>query len=244
MMDMHVHLDLYPNPLYVVEETSRRNTTTLCVTTSPRAWLATKTVLSKYNNIIIALGLHPEIASSKQKETQMILDNIVNSIFIGEIGIDGSSKYSFSFELQKSIFSKIVEKCACTGWHVMSIHSRNAVSSVLDILSNNITTNIPILHWFSGNKTQLTQAIDLGCFFSFGPAALINSNSRKLVSMIPLDRLLPESDGPFTVINQKMIMPWQAITICNYFANIHHCDIQYIHNQFIKNWDTILSKIK
>lgn len=242
MMDTHVHLDLYPNPLCVIEETSRKNVTTLCVTTSPRAWFATRTVISRFNNIIIALGIHPEIVSSKQMETQMLLDNIGNSVFIGEVGLDGSSKYSSFYALQKSIFSKIIEKCVCTGFHVISIHSRNAVSTVLDILSNNISNYIPILHWFSGTQTQLTKAIDLGCFFSFGPAALSSANGRRLVSQIPLERLLPESDGPFTYVNNRMVMPWEAIDISSYLSNIHHCNEYLIRSRFISNWNAILTR--
>lgn len=241
MIDAHTHLDLYPNPMHIIEETSRRNHATLCVTTSPRAWLSTKKVLEKYSNIFVALGLHPEIATIKHNELQMLLDNIDKSVFIGEIGIDGSPRYLSFIQLQKDIFTKTFEKCAETGSHIISIHSRNSATTILDIISNNIAMNIPLLHWFSGTRAQLFKAIDLGCYFSYGPAALSSENGRKLISLIPLERLLPESDGPFSQTHNAMVMPWEAINICSYLSQIHHCDVQQIFNQLIKNWNKIFS---
>ena len=61
MIDFHCHLDLYPDALKLLPETARRNEFTLVVTTSPRAWLATSRVFAGYDNIKVALGMHPEI---------------------------------------------------------------------------------------------------------------------------------------------------------------------------------------
>ncbi|HBE78353.1 MAG TPA: hypothetical protein DDW65_11320 [Firmicutes bacterium] len=90
MIDMHCHLDLYKNPIALLPEVQRRCKYVLAVTTSPRAWQKTKQVFSGIDCIQVALGLHPEIVSSKMNEIDMLLSNIRHCKYIGEVGIDGS----------------------------------------------------------------------------------------------------------------------------------------------------------
>jgi TatD DNase family protein len=65
MIDFHTHLDLYPNALEIFPRVNSENCFTLAVTTSPHAWLASKKIFSGYDNIKVALGLHPEIVTEK-----------------------------------------------------------------------------------------------------------------------------------------------------------------------------------
>ncbi len=94
MIDMHTHLDLYPDALSILDKTNKDNIFTLAVTTSPRAWSATSKVFKNYCNIHVALGLHPEILESKINEIELLIQSIKHTIFIGEVGIDGSQQFS------------------------------------------------------------------------------------------------------------------------------------------------------
>jgi virginiamycin A acetyltransferase len=154
MIDMHCHLDLYKNPIVLLPEVQRRCKYVLAVTTSPRAWQKTKQVFAGIDCIQVALGLHPEILSSKMNEIDMLLSNIRYCKYIGEVGIDGSSKYESSLMAQIELFREVVltaEKC---GGKVFSIHSRNAAKEVLNIIERNMTASTPILHHyeFLGDK--------------------------------------------------------------------------------------------
>lgn len=64
-MDLHCHLDLYPNPLELAHKVNEQCGFTLLVTTSPKAWVATSKRMKVFSNIQTALGLHPEIAHLK-----------------------------------------------------------------------------------------------------------------------------------------------------------------------------------
>ena len=108
MIDMHSHLDLYPNPLAVAEKTNECNSFTLAVTTSPRAWQATSRIFSPYKNITVALGMHPEIVQQKVGELDLFLNLIPKVKILGEIGIDGSTRNNGNFQLQKKIFVTII----------------------------------------------------------------------------------------------------------------------------------------
>ncbi len=235
MIDMHCHLDLYPSPMSVVDEAAKQNFFTLAVTTSPRAWQATDRVFRRYSNIKVALGLHPEIVTEKASEKGLLIELISKTEFIGEIGLDGSRRFKGSFDLQKEIFESAILECAKQGGKVISIHSRRAEEEVLDIIASNPTCGIPILHWYSGSVTNLKRAIDLGCWFSVGPAMLRSKSNEEIVQKIPLERLLPESDGPFARDGANPIMPWQAIKVAEQISFLRGWTLRELERQLEKN---------
>ena len=55
-----------------------------------------------------------------------------------------------------------------------------------------------ILHWYSGNLRTLRDAIDLGCYFSINQQMLLSKNGRDVVDALPIDKILVESDAPFS----------------------------------------------
>lgn len=240
-MDLHTHLDLYPNALGIIDKVNTENKFTLAVTTSPRAWLATRKVFSKYKNIYVALGLHPEIALEKINELELLLNYIPQAKFIGELGIDGSERYAQTYSVQELVFNQAIQKCQSSGGRIISIHSRNAVDKVLSILNNFPDCGIPILHWFSGSKEQLKIAVDMKCYFSINPLMSKSKNGKELISLIPPKLILPESDGPFATQRGKPIMPWEAMNICNDLSSIWNLSSNEVKNQIENNLRNLLS---
>lgn len=210
MIDFHTHLDLYPNPIHIAECVNARNMFTLCVTTSPRAWLGTSRVFKRYENIIVGLGLHPEIAAVKINELEQMLAYLLEVKYVGEIGMDGLPQNRATLAIQKAVFTSIVKECAKQNGKIMSIHSRGAVNDVLTILRSNPGAGIPVLHWFSGTKDELRMANDQGCYFSVNPLMLNSTRGVSLIAEMPRDRVLPESDGPFARWRGIPLQPFVA----------------------------------
>tara|TARA_B110000037_G_scaffold221268_1_gene291562 strand:- start:15 stop:770 length:756 start_codon:yes stop_codon:yes gene_type:complete len=240
MIDFHTHLDLYPNARTVAQEASKKNSFTLAVTTSPRAWIATTRVLGSLPNIKIALGLHPEIVAEKASERDLLLQSVAKADFIGETGLDGSPRHRTDFQLQVSILDSLLQECATQGGRIISLHSRRAADQVLDLLDKHPDAGTPVLHWFSGSKKQLERAIDRGCWFSFGPAGLATKSGQKTLEEIPLHRLLPESDGPFAQYKDEPVMPWQAHSIISNICKSRGLEKDLVENQFKTNLSEIL----
>ena len=209
-MDLHCHLDLYPEALKLLPEVNRRNDFTLVVTTSPRAWIATSKVFAGYENIKIAVGLHPEIAERKASELDLLVSSIAKAEFVGEVGLDGSQRFKASLPLQEKIFSAAIAECELQGGRIISLHSRGAATRVLDILERHPEAGFPILHWFSGTISELKRAVALDCWFSVGPAMLAAAKGRDLLNRMPINRVLPETDGPFAAVAGVSLMPWQS----------------------------------
>ena len=116
MIDMHTHLDLYPDALKIIDKVNEDNIFTLVVTTSPKAYLATSKVFKNYKNIHVSLGLHPEIAEAKANEVDSLINYIKNTSFVGEVGIDGSARFSKSLSLQTTIFERVLQECEAHVW--------------------------------------------------------------------------------------------------------------------------------
>ena len=207
MIDFHCHLDLYENPKEMVEKVRSSGAYVLSVTTTPKAFLGTKKLAEGNERIQTALGFHPQVVHERENELQLIDLLIPQVRFVGEIGLDGSSDYRAHLGVQKKVFRHILNACASSGGRVMSIHSRSAATCVLDILEEFPGAGTPVLHWFSGSKVELKRAIEMGAWFSVGPAMMRSMKARELVSMMPHDRVLTETDGPFAKIRGKTLCP-------------------------------------
>jgi TatD DNase family protein len=132
---------------------------------------------------------------------------------VGEIGLDGSARYSQHFELQRRIFQSVLEHCVRLGGRVLSIHSRAAAEIVLDTLDANLGFGTAVLHWFTDSPTLLRRAAESGCWFSVGPAMMNSVNGRRLAALMPRNRVVSESDGPFAKVRGARVMPWDANTV-------------------------------
>ena len=219
-MDFHCHLDLYPDARNVYAEASDRVEFVWLVTTSPRAFAATSKVLLVSEKIFISPGLHPEVADKKCGELEMLLSQMELYSGVGEVGLDGSSRYKQHFELQKNIFQSVLQKSVNLGGRVLSIHSRSAAKEVLDLLESHPGYGTAVLHWFTDSPSQLSRAKEMGCWFSVGPAMLTSANGRKLAGQMPRDSVVSESDGPFARIRGVPVMPWEAANVAVELAEI------------------------
>lgn len=210
MIDFHCHLDLYPNPVAVLEQAVARQMYLLVVTTTPKAWKETSRLVGNSKRVRVSPGLHPELVGERFSEAPFLSHLIARSRYVGEIGLDGSTHLKASYDKQEAVFRRALQDCAVSGQRVMSIHSRAAATGVLDLLADCPNAGIPVLHWFSGSQRELERAVSLGCWFSVGPAMLKSAKGRKLAEGMPKDRILTETDGPFARLGNVPLMPWDV----------------------------------
>lgn len=240
MIDFHCHLDLYPDPMSVFAEAKKRNTEILVVTTSPRAFVKTTQHFKGSQNVRVALGFHPELVSQRSSEKVLFFEQMKSVRFLGEIGIDGSERLKESVPEQKEFFHAVVQNAAISGGKILSIHSRGAVRDVLQILEQNVGSSVPILHWFTGCIKDADRAIELGCWFSINPNMCITSSGKKIIAHIPLDRMLPETDAPFTQKKGMPYMPWD-MTVVSYIAEANGLSVNDTKLFFYRNLQNLES---
>ncbi|MHA7133779.1 Qat anti-phage system TatD family nuclease QatD [Oerskovia turbata] len=241
MIDFHCHLDLYPDPEAVADELERRGVGVLSVTTTPAAWAGTARLAKGRPMIRTALGLHPELAGARHRELTLFDRLLPETRFVGEVGLDGSPQHLSSWDSQVLVFNHILSSCEQAGDKILSVHSRRAASQVLDCLDSHAGLNKVVLHWFSGTTAELRRAIERGCWFSVGPAMLSGARGRSLVSEIPTDRLVVETDGPFTQKDRRPVQPWNVTDVIDGLADLWGSTRQQVAKMVRANESTLLS---
>lgn len=199
-IDTHCHVDLYSDYLEVINETEKAQIYTIAVTNTPSVFNHCLALTKQKRYIRTALGLHPQLVSQRHQELGLMIELLKETRYIGEIGLDFITKDKNERLLQQKIFQKILEHCSTFGDKVLTIHSRRAAPEVVNLIGGSYPGHI-ILHWFSGTYKILEKAISYGYYFSINSAMLLNEKSRHLITAIPHDKLLTESDGPFVALN-------------------------------------------
>jgi len=210
VIDLHCHLDLYPDPAAMIRSVTERGIYVLSVTTTPRAFPVMKRMIKGSPRIRLGLGLHPELVAQRHSEVDLFPALLSETDYVGEVGIDGSPAHQASVPLQERTFRRVLEFCSDRGGRILSIHSRGAASRVLDCLAETPGAGTPVLHWFSGSPKELERAVALGAWFSVGPAMMRSERGRLLVAGMPQDRVLTETDGPFARNGSNPLNPWDV----------------------------------
>ena len=235
MIDFHAHLDLYPDPGAAVRHCVDEDLYVLSVTTTPAAWRGTSALASGAPRIRTALGLHPQIAHERAGELPLFSRLLPDVRYVGEIGLDGAPAFRRHWHDQRRVFRRILELSADAGGRIMTIHSRRAATPVMDDLSAHPGAGTPILHWFSGTQKELTRAVELGCWFSVGPAMLSGDKGRRLVMKMPRERLLTESDGPFAQLDGRCAWPGDVRTAIEILAGLWSEPVEVVNRQLLSN---------
>ena len=210
MIDFHCHVDLYKDPHGVLREAVERKCYVLAVTTTPLAWKGTCDLVGSARRVKVAAGLHPALAATRHREINQLCALLSETQYVGEIGLDGSRPHRPSLSIQRQVFEAVLTTCESVGGRIMTIHSRGATALVLDHLEAHSKSGVPVMHWFSGTRAELERAIEIGCWFSVGPAMLRGEKGRRLTSWMPPDRVLTETDGPFAHRAGTPLVPWDV----------------------------------
>lgn len=212
MIDTHCHLNLSPlveNVDSCIVEAQEKGVNQFII---PGVDLdsSRKSILlaEKFTSCFAAIGIHPEEAGrihsesipSAIAELETLLKTSKDIKAIGECGLDlyraQESDKQEVLSTQQLLFTEQIKLSQQFDLPVI-IHVRDAQESVLTILDKHRPQGV--LHCFSGDERYLHNALELGLYISFaGNVTFTNAQSlRDLLALVPVDRLLLETDAPF-----------------------------------------------
>lgn len=163
---------------------------------------------SQFSNVnsqflTLGLGLHPYFLTEHSEKDLSLLEEyckkgLINAI--GEIGLDyfpvkqelknlDKKKQCFYFEKQLALAKKYSLP--------VLIHARKSHQDIIQLLKKYSPIN-GIIHAFNGSEVQAKQYLTLGFKLGFG-GAFTNPRAKKLrhlVSQLPLEAMLLETDAP------------------------------------------------
>ena len=195
-MDMHMHFDLYKNKYEVLKYIEENKSYTIAVTNLPDLYKRYYAENWNYKYIRLALGFHPELAAEYNTQIRIFKDFFQTTRYIGEIGLDYSAKNIGTKVKQREVFKQIIDLCKVDKNKVISVHTRKAEIDCLEILEG--FAGKVMFHWYTGNIRELKIALSRGYFFSINHQMIKSQNGKNIIKMIPLDRIVIESDAPFT----------------------------------------------
>lgn len=169
-------------------------------------------------------GVHPHDARRWTDETSELLRALLNNprvVAVGETGLDFNRNYSpredqiRAFEAQLEIAMDIQKP--------LFLHERDAFETQIEILQH-LGNKLPpvVIHCFTGNRESLEAYLDCGFYIGITGWVCDERRGRELaeiVPIIPLDRLMVETDAPFLLpknmepkpesrTNHPAYLPW------------------------------------
>jgi TatD DNase family protein len=210
LVDSHAHLNEYPEEsIAALFERDNVGLTVISNSTDLESSLRNIDLSKKYRSIIPFVGIHPEILSRNQGAAmdKPAIDSIIerlgklmpDSSGIGEIGLD--PKYGSEI-IQDYLFEKMLSLSQSTSLPI-TIHSRDRVSKILDILSTYSVRGRILFHWFSGSDAELRLLNEKGMFTSYSPSVLFSKRLSRLLEQSRSDLILSETDSPTSFISLK-----------------------------------------
>lgn len=248
LIDAHCHLDLMAHPDAVADEATALGLGLFDCGVNPRDFSAANERACRQPGIIAGVGLHPWWLADGHcgfDEINLLCEVAAQERYIGEVGLDFSTRFAGSEPLQTQALDQLCEALAqhpLTG-RVISIHAVRSAGTVLDILEShgllipNPSSPVIIFHWFSGTSDELVRARDAGCYFSVNERMLASKRGREYARQIPLDRLLLETDAPAeanTETSAQSLIRSLARTSMR-IASLKNCDAKRIESVVLAN---------
>lgn len=243
MLDTHCHLDLYPDPTRTALNAESAGVFVVCVTNLPSAFLAARPHVRKFKRVRLALGLHPLSAElHTDNELSQFKKLVGETSFIGEVGLDFSREGRETKSRQLNSF-QFVLRALNREPKFVTIHSRQAESAVLEVLQQEYPHPV-VFHWYSGAMKCLEDAIQAGHFFSINPAMIRSAKGRDVISRVPRDRILTESDGPFVQMGSRAIEPADVRAVEETLGTIWRTDILAARTIVQQNFQQLIEPLR
>jgi TatD DNase family protein len=205
LVDTHAHLELDPlaqDSANVVERASRAGVRAIiCVGIDLEDAQIAIGIAEQCPGVFTAMGFHPHNADSVDDNKMATMGELAKgtkNVGYGEIGLDFFRNRS-TRERQIEVFKDQLSLAKDLSKPVI-IHLRDAYEEGLDILEAAAPFNAGgVIHCFSGNRGHAQRALGIGLYISIpGPVTYKkNDELRAIVSEIPDDKLLLETDCPF-----------------------------------------------
>ena len=166
--------------------------------TDVKSSLESLVMAEKYPFVYAACGYHPESALDFTDDNLLEIDKMLSHrkcVAVGEIGLE----YHYDFvpkDVQKYVFEKHLELAVKYDMPVI-VHDREAHADTMELLKKYNPKGV--LHCYSGSAEMAKEVLKMGMYIGLGGAVTFKNAVKpvEVAEMIPIDRLLLETDCPY-----------------------------------------------
>ena len=192
----------FPDPEKIIEDAEKSNVVCILTGTDRRENEKIDT-FTRTHHAYGTVGIHPHNADSAKQEDFLRMEELAAGnekiVAIGECGLDYDRMFSTKENQIRCLENQIVlaEKLN----KPLFLHERNASGDfVKRFKKHSGICSKSVVHCFTGNKAVLDEYLSMG--FSIGITGWIcddrrGKELREAVRIIPLDRILVETDAPY-----------------------------------------------
>lgn len=243
LVDAHCHLndDMYNEDLdYIIDDILNEMEFIVCSGWDYESSIKAVKLSEKYENVYASIGYHPtDISKINDKNfahIEELAKNHKKVVGIGEIGLDYHWMKDPK-EVQKQAFIKQIEMIRRVNIPIV-IHTRDALEDTINILREYKDVS-GILHCFPGSYESVFPILDR-YYVSVGGTLTFKNNvkTKELVSKVPLDRIVIETDSPYltpTPFRGKRNNPIFTKYVADEIARIKGISVEEVINQTTLN---------
>lgn len=245
IVDTHTHLyleEFYTDIDSVITRAVQSGVQSFILPNIDRGTLQPMTELkNKYpRHCRLMFGLHPCSVKENWKEE---LQNIFlfaekhPHVGIGEIGLD--FYWDTTFKKEQILALEHQLKIAVERNLPVSLHTRNAIDETIEMVQS-FNGLKGVFHCFTGTVDQAKRILQLDNFY-FGIGGVItfkNSDLKKVLKEIPLERIVTETDAPYLApvpYRGKRNEPSYLTHIIKALCEVYEMEEQVIINQLYNN---------
>jgi len=253
-VDSHCHLDkLDKSPSELAEAVNfaqqRGVEHMLCVAVSVSEFDDMVETVSEFDNVSVSCGVHPcyedEMTDYDTLLGYAALDKVVA---VGETGLDYYHSTDTKAVQQRSFIDHI--KVASQVGKPLIIHTRNAREDTIALYKahkNEQTSGV--LHFFTESMEMAQQALDLGLYISLSGIVTFKSAKelQEVAKMIPIDRLLIETDSPWLApvpYRGKPNQPGYVVEVGEFIANLRGISVEALAKHTTENFYRLFNTVK
>lgn len=203
-------------------------------------------ITGKYDEVFGLVGVHPENVDELRitnyelwEEIRKLVDNSNKIVGIGEIGLDNYSRNQEKMKRQIEVFREQLELAVKLGLPV-AIHMRDAEEEMREVITSSGVLPRGQFHCWDGSDKLLKLVLEKDFYVSFCGNITFKSadNLRELIKIVPLDRLLLETDSPYLSPEPRrgsQNEPANVTILAEYIANLLDLPIETLINQTTAN---------
>jgi TatD DNase family protein len=247
LVDVHNHFSYYNEDLdRALNDISKHRMLMVSVTTDFESYEDTLKLAKQSDLILPCFAIHPMVAHNYTDDLERIRRMADDALILGEIGLDKMwLEEQAHFPLQLPLLDVFLES-ANKGDKVVILHVAGAETEVLERLEIH-SIRRAIIHDYYGPVELVDKIIDNDLYFAFDRSYLEEYKPEikdweerlQIVSLIPDDRFLIETDGPNKPPRR---MPYDALQIvAERIAELRGSTPEEIHTQSTRNFKNLIS---
>ena len=203
-------------------------------------------VAEKYDNVYASVGVHPHDAKLYDDAAEAHLIDLVTGskkvIAWGEIGLDYYYDHS-PRDVQVEVLRRQIRTARGLDLPII-IHSRDADDETVAVLTDECNDDEfrgGIMHCFGGTPRMAEKLMELGFLISFAGNVTFKKaeNLREAARVVPLDKLLVETDCPFLTpipFRGKRNEPAYVEHTARFLAELNGVEFETLADQTTKNF--------